>query len=171
MANEGKLDVAVTTKKAEAPETALVPMLPSFDEFNRFLDRVFAGEWMRPMMWGRPFWGELLEPADVRLPSLDIVDRDHEILVRVEVPGVDKKDLDVSISGNVLTIKGSVQRERKDESERYHWREISRGSFSRSITLPAGVDASSVTAALKDGVLEVTAEKTGASKGRSVKVQ
>ena len=135
MANESKQEIAVTTKRGEAQTTAPVPMLPSFEDFNRFLDRVFGGEWMRPVVWGRPFWGGFMEQADIRLPSIDIVDRDHSVLVRAEVPGVDKKDLDVSVSDNVLTIKGSVHRERKEEREHYHWREISRGSFSCSMII------------------------------------
>jgi len=105
------------------------------------------------------------------MPSVDVLDHDDHLLVRAEIPGVNKEDLKVSISDNVLTIKGDTKREDKKESGDYFRHEISRTSFARSVTLPVAVDASKVSAALTDGMLEVTIGKAEASKRRSVKVQ
>jgi HSP20 family protein len=108
---------------------------------------------------------------EVRLPSLDVVDRDNEILVRAEIPGIDKKDLDISLTDNLLTIKGQSSSEKKEEKGDYHRQEISRSSFSRSVMLPGAVDASKASSTLKDGVLELTLPKMETSKRRSIKVQ
>jgi HSP20 family protein len=108
---------------------------------------------------------------EARLPSVDIVDHDDHVLVRAEIPGVNKDDLEVSISDNVLSINGATEREEKKESGDYFRHEISRTSFARSVTLPVAVDASKVSAALTDGILEVTVGKAETSKRRNVKVQ
>jgi HSP20 family protein len=77
----------------------------------------------------------------------------------------------VSINDNTLTIKGDTRREEKEEKDDYFRHEISRTSFSRSVTLPVAVDASKVSAALTDGVLEVTVAKAETAKRRTVKVE
>ena len=107
---------------------------------------------------------------EARMPSIDMIDKDDHVLVRAEIPGVNKDDLNVSISENVLTIKGDTKHEEKKESGDYFRQEISRTSFSRSITLPVAVDAAKVTATLNDGMLEVTIGKAEAAKRRNVKV-
>jgi hypothetical protein len=75
-----------------------------------------------------------------RMPSVDVIDRDNEILVRAEIPGVDKKDLDVSVTEDSVCIKGSVQHEEEEEKGEYYRRETSSGSFARTMILPSEVD-------------------------------
>ncbi len=81
-----------------------------------------------------------------------------------------KKDLGVSISDNILTVKGQMRREEKEEKDEYFRSEISQGSFSRSIYLPTGVGASKINASLKDGVLEISLPRLEGSR-RRIKVQ
>ncbi|OGA44667.1 MAG: hypothetical protein A3G24_08260 [Betaproteobacteria bacterium RIFCSPLOWO2_12_FULL_62_13] len=174
MAKERKQEVAVSTKGGEiqkAAPRAVGRVMRPFGDFDRLFERAFGRDWMRPLAWGGPPWREPFESAEGRLPTMDVIDRDDDILVRAEIPGVDKKDLEVSISDNVLTVKGSMSREEKEETGDYYRREISGGAFSRSVMLPANVDSSKVNATLKDGILEVTLPKTERSKRRSVKVQ
>jgi HSP20 family protein len=104
------------------------------------------------------------------MPKVDVVERDNEIVVRAEVPGVDKKDLDVSVSDNAVTIKGSTRHEEKEEKGDYYHHEISTGTFSRMVSLPANVDGSKAKADFKDGVLELTIPKVGQSKRHSIKL-
>jgi len=91
-------------------------------------------------------------------------------VVRAEVPGIDKKDLDISITDNLLTIKGEIRTEKTEEKGDFHRHEISTSSFARSVTLPGPVDASTANAALKDGILEITFPKPESSKRRNISV-
>lgn len=165
-----KQDIPVTTGK-KAAGTALSPTYPT-SELERIFDRFFGNSWPSLLRWHDtpllPGWpGE----RDLRLPSLDVVDRDNDILVRAEIPGIDKKDLDISLTDNLLTIKGQSSSEKKEEKGDYHRREISRSSFARSVTLPGSVDSSKANATLKDGILEITLPKLESSKRRSIAVQ
>jgi HSP20 family protein len=139
--------------------------------FERMLDR-FSG-WRKPLLtrWSDfPLMSDWVEEMKVRTPSLDVIDRDNEILVRAEVPGIDKKDLDITLTDNLLTIKGQTRSEKKEEKGDYHRHEISRSSFARSVTLPGTVNASKAAAALKDGILEIKLPKVESSKRRSISV-
>jgi HSP20 family protein len=105
-----------------------------------------------------------------RLPKLDVIDRDNEVVVKAEVPGVKKEDLEISVTGDLFTIKGQTRREEKEEKGDYYRSEVSQGSFSRTVTLPATVDEAGAKAQLKDGMLEVTLPKTEKSKKRAIKI-
>ena len=107
----------------------------------------------------------------MRLPSLDVIDRDTEFLVRAEVPGIEKKDLNVTLADNILTIKGHTDNENKVEKGDYYRHEISSSSFARSLTLPGSVVESKIIASLKDGILEVKLPKLESSKKKSIAVQ
>ena len=153
MAKEEKpKGTAVEVRKAP-PARALTP----FDEMEQLFDALVPRRgWMRPM-WDRPAWGEMMATMEARFPRMDVVDRENEIVVRAEVPGLSKEEIEVSLMGEELVIKGASRHEKvADEKGRYHRREISSQSFERSITLPAAVDAEKATTSFKDGVLEVT---------------
>ena len=93
------------------------------------------------------------------LPKVDILDRDTEVIVRAEMPGVDKKDVDVSVTENSISISGKTRHEEKVEEGDYIRSEISSGSFSRTLPLPSQVDANAAKASFKDGLLELTLPK------------
>ncbi len=171
MAKESKQSVSV--KKGEAPVQRAVParMMSPWDEFDRLFSRLPMRNWMHPLAWESPLFGRMFERMEMKMPAVDVIDRDNDVLVRAEVPGVDKKDLDVSMSGNTLTIKGSVSHETKEEKGDYHRCEISRGAFSRTVTLPTEVNADKISATLKDGILEITLPKIEQSKRRSITVE
>jgi len=122
--------------------------------------------------WRRdwPSWSELEAPFEGRSPRVDVIDRDEEVFVRAELPGVKKDDLDVSLAENVLTIKAASGQEAEEEKGDYHRREISRGEFTRSIRLPVNVDAKNVKANFADGVLELNLPKSVPSERHSIKV-
>ena len=87
-----------------------------------------------------------------------------------EVPGVEKDDLDVSVSDNSVTIKGETKREEKEENADYYRCEISRGSFARTVLLPSDVDTGKTKAKFKDGILELTLPKIKKTKRRTIKI-
>ena len=101
---------------------------------ERFYGSFFGRPRLQPIRWDLPTWDELARPFEGRVPSVDVIDRDRdkEMVVRAEIPGVKKEDLEVSLSNNSLTIKGSTKHEETtDEEGEYTHRELSRGSFSR----------------------------------------
>lgn len=171
MTTQGKQVVSVETKSPQAKKEGADLWLRPYEEFERFIQSMLGQDWRKPVNWGLPAWSDFMRSPEARLPSVDVVDKDDHVVVRVEVPGVDKDNLNVSISDNALTVKGETKHEEKTEKGDYFRHEISLGSFTRSVTLPANVDASKVHATLADGVLEVTVEKAEKSKRRSVKVQ
>jgi HSP20 family protein len=104
-------------------------------------------------------------------PSLDVSETDAEIKVSAELPGLDEKDIDVSLMHNVLTISGQKKAEKEDKGENYHRVERSYGSFKRSIALPSEVDADKVEAAFKNGVLTVHLPKTTETQTKRIAVK
>ncbi len=144
--------------------------LSPFDEMERLFESRFPRGWMRPFQLEWPSWGEKTAPFAGKSPSVDIIDRDNEIVVKAELPGVDKKDLDISVSKNSVTIKGSTSHEEKEEKGDYYRCEMSRGSYSRTLALPADVDEDKAKAQFKDGILNLTLPKIEKAKRKNVKV-
>lgn len=170
MDTENKTNIPVTSGK-EVAKTSW-PDIHPIAEMERAFDH-FIGRSL-PSLWRRHDFSMLdnmFERQGQRLPSLDVIDRDVDILVRAEIPGIDKKDINVSMTDNLLTIKGQSSREEKEEKGDYYRHEISSSSFARSVTLPSAVDASKTAANLKDGILEITLPKVENSKRRNIAVQ
>lgn len=170
MDTKKKQNIPITSGKGVSG-TALSSLHPVSD-MEKIFERFLGRRWPALMRWHDfPLMGSMLDEMGLRLPSLDVIDRDNEVLVRAEIPGVDKKDLEVSVTENLLTIKGESRKESKEEKGDYHRHEISSSSFARSVTLPGAVDSSQAKASLKDGILEITMPKLESSKRRSISVQ
>lgn len=105
------------------------------------------------------------------VPAFDVSETDEHIIVKADLPGVDVKDIDISIVGNVLTVKGEKKQEKEEKNESYHRIERSYGSFSRSISLPAEVNPEAVEAVYKDGVLKLTIPKAEKSKPKKIEIK
>lgn len=171
MKSEVKSDVPVATKAPEESNVMRAGALTPFEDMERAFERFMSGSWLRPLAWDRSLWHDIMEPFHGRTTRTDVIDRDEDVLVRAEVPGVHKKDIEVSLVDNMLTIRGKVEHERKEQKGDYYRCEISQGAFSRSVLVPGKFDASRVNASLKDGVLEVTLPKIEASKRQNIKVE
>ncbi len=169
MANEGKQEGA-SAKGQEIQKAAPARALSPFEEMDRLFDSFFWHGWMRPWRLEWPTFPEL-RALEGKLPKVDVVDRESDILVRAEVPGVEKKDLEVSVTENAVTIKGSTRHEEQEERGDYYRKEISAGSFIRTVALPAEVDGSKAKADFKDGMLELVLPKVEKSKRHTVKVE
>jgi HSP20 family protein len=115
-------------------------------------------------------WDDVLAVGDWA-PSLDISETKDSLVAKVEVPGMEQKDIQISLQENLLTIKGEKRCERDDKEERYLRVERAYGLFLRSIRLPVAVDRSKVTAAFKNGLLTVTLPKTSAAKGTVIPIK
>jgi HSP20 family protein len=104
-------------------------------------------------------------------PAVDVVETKDSILVKAEIPGIDPKELDITITGDLLTIKGEKNSEREEKGKNFHRIERSSGSFSRTVQIPSHADTSKVSAGYKDGVLTVTLSKREEAKSKSIKVE
>jgi HSP20 family protein len=165
MAKEGKKETKQELQKKEP-----APSLSPFEDMERFFDDYFSRGWLQPFRWARPSWGDLPMPFEGKMPKVDVIDREDEIIVKAEVPGVNKDDLDISVTENSVSIKGSTRKEEKEEKGDYYRCEISSGSFSRIVPLPADVDPEKASSTFKDGVLELTMPKVKKAKRHTVKV-
>jgi HSP20 family protein len=139
--------------------------ISAFGDIERVFDDFFGRRWLRPSAWERP-----LAELSAFGPSVDVIDRDDEVVVRADVPGYKKEDIEVSVSNSTLTIKGETKSEEKEEKGDYYRCEISRGAFSRMVPLPAEVDDAKAKASMKDGVLELTLPKLEKSKRHSIAI-
>ena len=134
------------------------------DTFRKEIDRLFE----RFLSWS-PFEGEVAEVS--WFPSVDVSETGKEVIVQAELPGMDPKEIDVSISGDVLTIKGEKKREEEHKDENYHRIERSYGAFARTIQLPTEVDADKAKAVYKDGVLKLTLPKTKQEATKKIEIK
>jgi HSP20 family protein len=125
----------------------------------RFLDGFFD-EFGLPEMADKKQW----------LPKVDVSETDDHLIVRAEVPGMDKKDINITMSDGILTIQGEKKQEKKEEKENYRFVERRYGSFSRSLRVPNGVNADKIEAGYKDGVLKVVIPKSESEKSRKIEI-
>lgn len=117
------------------------------DHFKRSLDEMFdhfLGNWS-PMEAMR----------GMSAPAFESYLDQNQLVVRADLPGIEPKDVEVTVSGNLLTVRGKRERSEEEKKRDYIHREVSYGSFERSITLPKGVDADQIKASYKNGVLEL----------------
>lgn len=107
---------------------------------------------------------------DTRVPNVDVIDREKEILVKAELPGIDKNDIELNVTDNSLTIKAEKRQEKKEEKDNYFHQEISSTGFCRSFSLPTKVDSDNAKATFKDGVLEIVLAKREPSVTKKINV-
>ena len=138
------------------------------EDMERMFEGIIPRGWLRSLDWPGL---EGMTPFAQGYPPIDVIDRENEVVLRAQVPGVNKDNLDISISDNVITIRGRSEQEEEREKEDYYCREMSYGEFSRSIALPETVDADKATAKMKEGMLEMTLPKIEGAKRRSIKVE
>lgn len=122
--------------------------------------------------WNR-FFGELPveEGSWAWSPSVDISESDGSVMVKAELPGLDAKDIDIDITGDVLTLRGEKKVEEEKKEERYYFRERHYGSFQRSFRLPAGVQSDKVKANFKNGILTIDIPKSEESKQKKIEIK
>ena len=104
-------------------------------------------------------------------PAVDVYDNDNSIVIKAELPGIDKKDIVVHVNGRFLTLEGERSSENEVKEDKYHRRERSYGKFERVFTLPAEVDPDKIKADYKDGVLKIDIPKPEEQKPKQITVQ
>ncbi|MDH5485391.1 MAG: Hsp20/alpha crystallin family protein [Gammaproteobacteria bacterium] len=173
MSKVHKKETSVTPIKKDTEIEKATPLkaMSAFEEMDRMFDDFFPRGWMRPFHFGHPSWSHLPAPFKGRTPHVDIVDRESEVFIKAELPGVDKDDVEITLTENSVTIKGSTRAEEEEEKGDYHRCEISQGTFSRTLSLPSEVDTDKARAKFKHGVLKLTIPKLKKSKHKSIKVE
>lgn len=154
-------------KKPETPaETrpAIRPRWPSlWSDIDEFFERA-----MRP--WPSGLRSRLARGSHW-MPEMDVFEKSGNLVVRADVPGVKREDIDVSVEGDVLTISGHREEEKEVKEENFYSTERAVGRFSRSIRVPEGVTPDAIEATFEDGVLTVTVPQPKAKKPSSTKVE
>lgn len=127
-----------------------IPMATIRDEFDRIFDQFSpTGLFGPPSPTLEKMWN----------PTLDFSENEKEFIVRLEVPGIPKDDLEVTVDGRTLTVSGRREFEKEEKSEDYFWRERQQGRFVRVVQLPGAVNAANVAAACEEGVMTVRLPK------------
>jgi len=109
--------------------------------------------------------------AEEWIPAVDISDTADKVTVKVEVPGMDAKNIEISLSGDTLTIKGEKRAEKEEKGENFYLAERSYGSFARSLRLPAEVDADKIEATYNQGLLTITCPKKEVVKPKQIEIK
>jgi len=139
-------------------------------EIDTLFERFFEEPFKNLMRNRFPVFEEFAKFEDLT-PKVDMFDSKNELVVKMEVPGIDKKNINISISDGMLNVQGEVKKEEETKKDDYYYSERSYGSFSRRLRLPVDVKEDLVKATYKDGVLEIKLPKTAKSKPKEIKVQ
>jgi HSP20 family protein len=126
---------------------------------DRLFDDFFRGWEVTP--WVEKEW----------YPSLDVSETEGEVIVKAEIPGMDPRDLDITLSDDALSIRGEKKEETEEKKKNYHRKETRYGSFSRTVQLPALVDTEKTKADYDKGVLTITAPKKEGKKTKKIEVE
>jgi HSP20 family protein len=127
-------------------------------EIDRLFDQSMNLDWPTE----RPIFGEL---------AIDLSETDDNYLVQASIPGIDPNNLEISVTNNVLTVKGEFQEEKDEEGKQWHIRERRSGSFSRSVRFPILVEANKVVAEYENGVLNLTVPKAEEVKPKRIAIK
>jgi HSP20 family protein len=137
-----------------------------FEVLHREMDRLFedflgsfggAPRWPAPHEWG----------AGAIMPRFDVTETDEAVEVKAELPGMDEKDVEVTLDEETLTIKGEKKQEKEEKKRNYYMSELSYGQFHRVVPLPSAIDRDKAKATFKNGVLRLTVPKTAEARSRA----
>lgn len=138
-------------------------------EIERMMDEMMRrplSAWRRPLTWWRVPTEEI-----AWTPAVEMYDKEDKVIVRAELPGMKKEELDISVLGDTLTIQGERKAKSEVKDEDYYRCELCYGKFSRSVALPAAVDTKKVEASYENGILEITLPKVEEAKPKKVEVK
>lgn len=158
-------------KNKEKETRSVTPWRPFMGVIERDMDRMLDDFFGRRT---RPWWPERwfrTDELDVRAPAVDMFEEKDDIVIKAEIPGMDKDNIQVNLTDHTLTIKGEKKKEEEVKEENYFRSERSYGTFLRTVELPRDVHADKVKATFKNGVLEVRMPKTEEAKAKEIKVK
>ena len=139
------------------PAHGISPFDTTLDSLHREFYRMFESFWrgMGPQPFASSIWG-----FNSAVPAIDQSEDEAAYHVAVELPGIEKKDVEISLADNVLTIRGERELDKEEKEQSYYLRERAHGTFRRSLSFPVQIDENKVKASFADGVLSITLLKT-----------
>jgi len=137
------------------------PLASLRGEVSRLFEDFWGGDAWCPAPFGQGRWS----------PALDVAETDQEVVVKADLPGIDPKDISITVSGDVLSIQGEKTHEAEQEGKSYHRIERRYGSFSRQVHLPTAVDTDRIEAKASEGVLTITLPKRPEVQPRKINIQ
>ena len=159
---------AVSLKKTQAPRAWRPSM--DLDRWDSDVERIVKQFFSQPMM---PWWPERwvrAEAAEANAPIVDMFYERDDIVIKAELPGMEKDDIQVNLADHLLTLHGEKRRMEKIDEDDYVCSERAYGSFSRTLELPADVQGEKVNASFKNGVLEIRLPVAEAAKAKTIKI-
>jgi len=163
-------DVPVEVKKAPPAQATAPDIWQSFrGEMDRLFDR-FGFPSLRRVFDIEPSWRSA-SSFGLSAPAIDMSEDERAYKISAELPGIDAKDIEVSVSGDTLVLKGEKRQEKEEKDKNYYFSERSYGSFQRSFQLPSSVDRNKVAADFSKGVLTITLPKTAEAKKPVKKIE
>lgn len=174
MVGSGVTAYNIETNNWEVMEDMMEPFRPrrrSLSVWNPFremeqMEQMMNESFMRPMMRRR-----LPDEEYMWAPAMEMFEKDNTFVIRMEIPGVRPEDVDISMSGDTLTIKGERKPQEDIKEEEYQLCEVCYGSFTRSITLPESVNADKIEANFENGILDLRIPKAEEIKPKQIKIQ
>lgn len=149
----------MTTSTTRAPAVSRPPArLTPFSVLQGEIDRVFENF---------TNWGGFEAAFN---PSMEVTETDKSIEISTELPGMDEKDVEISIANDILTVRGEKRAEKEEKKKAYRLVERSYGSFERSLALPPGINADAIKASMSKGVLKIALPKPAAAQSQKVKI-
>jgi HSP20 family protein len=165
-------EVPVEVKKTQPAQTGLPDVWQSLrNEMDRLFDRFGSGfglPSLRRMFDTEPAWRSSFSFS---MPAIDMSEDEKAYKISAELPGMDSKDIDVSMAGDMLVLKGEKRQEKEEKDRNYHFSERAYGSFQRSFELPASVDRDKISADFSKGVLTITLPKTATAQQPTKKIE
>ena len=163
-------DVPVEVKKTAPTQTNVPDVWNSFrGEMDRLFDR-FGFPSLRRVFDIEPSWRSA-SSFNFSTPAIDMSEDDKAYKISAELPGIDPKDIEVSLSGDTLVLKGEKRQEKEKKNKNYHFSERSYGSFQRSFQLPLSIDRDKVAADFSNGVLTISLPKTAEAQKPQKKIE
>jgi heat shock protein Hsp20 len=163
-----KLPVKSEGRKA-APAAPWHPL----EDLRREVDRLFAdfnGGWLSPFRTRMPSFEPMQVDLEWTAPAVDVVEKEKAFEITAELPGIDAKNVEVTLRNGNIVIKGEKQEEKEEKSKDYYLQERRFGSFERSFALPDGIETDKIDASFAKGVLTVTLPKSAAAQKPSKKI-
>ena len=140
--------------------------------FTRDMERMFEDFWKRPFFGlRRPEFWRAGRSVLATMPAVDVYQEKDDVIVKAELPGLSKDDIQVNLTDSTLTIRGERKKEEEVNQDDYFYSERSQGAFARNIDLPAEVKPDQVKATFKDGILQIRLPKTEESKRKATSIK
>jgi HSP20 family protein len=167
------VDAPVQVKKAAPARSATPDVWQSFrSEMDRLFDRFGGGGLpsLRRMFDMEPLW-RYETSLGAAVPAVDVTEDEKAYKISAELPGMSEKEIDISVTGDVLVLKGEKRQEREEKEKNRYFSERTYGAFQRSFALPEGIDRDKITADFAKGVLTLTLPKTAEAQKQQKKIE